>query len=100
LDGGKEGWKERRREGRKDGLINGWMDGRVDDFGLMKYFFDSPPPPFSSSSSGITVLGGPEPLLKFYKIFNETLLWVGVVAPRPTPNLQDQGNHFYLGHNL
>jgi hypothetical protein len=35
----------------------------VDDFGLMKFIFDSllspPPPPFSSSSCGITVLGGP-----------------------------------------
>jgi len=55
-----DGWKEGRKQGRKDGLINGWMVGRVDDFGLMKFCFDTlPPPPFSSASSGITVLGGP-----------------------------------------
>lgn len=53
--------EEGKKEGRKDGLIVGWLDGRVDDLGLMKFFFDTPPPPlpsFSYSSSGITVLGG------------------------------------------
>jgi hypothetical protein len=54
-----EGRREERKEGRKGGRIDGWMDGRVDDFGLMQFFFDTHPHPFSSSSSGTTVLGVP-----------------------------------------
>jgi hypothetical protein len=49
--------------------------------------------------SGVTVLGGPWPLL-FIIFSTERFLWGGVSSPTFNPDLEIQGVPFCLGHHL
>ena len=54
-----------------------------------------------TSSSGITVLGGPQPLLQFQKLLNETyFLWGGVVSPKPKSQTGGPGYPFLSWSSL